>query len=109
MDRIILERNHTVCGLQLDVQKAQSKEGGQRSGGSMRSRQGPPPMSRSNYDGGYSNYQQNSYNDSYGQMPDNNYNGYNSNFNGGNGNPGPFSQGLVIKKWFFNDLNEFMI
>lgn len=95
MDRIILEKNHIVCGLPLDVQKAQSKDGSQRSNRNMRSRQGPPHMSRSNYDGGYNNYQQNTYNNPYEQMPDN---GYNSNFDGGNDNGGSFGQGFVKKK-----------
>ena len=31
MDKIILEKNHIVCGRQLDVQKAQSRDGSQRS------------------------------------------------------------------------------
>ncbi|CAF1251305.1 unnamed protein product [Adineta steineri] len=93
VDRIVLEKNHTICGQQLDVQKAQSKDRSQRSGGNMRGRSRPPYMSKSNYDGGYNNYQQNSYNDSYDQMPNNNYDGYNSNFSGGYDNGSSFGQG----------------
>jgi len=92
VDKIILEKNHIVCGRQLDVQKAQSRDASQRSG-NMRSRQGPPPMSRSNYNSGYNNYQQDSYNGQFGQMPNNNYNGYGTNFNDGNGNWTSFGQG----------------
>ena len=90
-----------VCGRPLDVQKAQTKDAMQRSGGGprgMRSRPGPPTMSRPNYNSGYDNYQQNNYNDPFGQMPNNNnYNGYNSNFQGHNGNDAPFGQGFVRK------------
>jgi hypothetical protein len=97
VDRVILEKNHVVCGRPLDVQKAQVKDGSQRSGGNnghMRSRQGPPSMSRQNYgDGGYDNYQQNNFGNPYGQMPNN---GYNPNYNGG----APFGQGLVKKRSF---------
>ncbi len=96
VDKIILEKNHCVCGRQLDVQKAQSRDGSQRSG-SMRSRQGPSSMSRSNYNSGYNNYQQDTYNGQFGQMPNNNYNGYGTNFNEGNGNWTSFGQGFVLK------------
>ncbi|CAF3252666.1 unnamed protein product [Rotaria sp. Silwood2] len=93
VDKIILEKNHIICGYQIDVQKAQSKDNPQRSSGNMRARQGPPSMSRSNYNDGYNNYQQNTFNGSYGQMPNNNYDGYNPNFNEGNGNRPAFGQG----------------
>ncbi|CAF3033886.1 unnamed protein product [Rotaria sp. Silwood2] len=102
VDKIILERTHLVCGRQLDVQKAQSRDASQRSG-NTRPRQGPPSTSRSNYnsggggggggDGGYNNYQQDNMNDPFGQMPNNNFNGYGSNFNEGNGNWTSFGQG----------------
>ncbi|CAF1495531.1 unnamed protein product [Rotaria sp. Silwood1] len=104
VDKIILEKSHVVCGRQLDVQKAQSRDGSQRSG-NTRSRQGPPSTSRSNYNsgggngggngggGGYNNYQQDNMNDPFGQMPNNNFNGYGSNFNEGNGNWTSFGQG----------------
>ncbi|CAF5090438.1 unnamed protein product, partial [Rotaria sp. Silwood1] len=50
VDKIILEKNHIVCGHQIDVQKAQSKDNAQRSGGNIRSQQGPSSsMSRPNY------------------------------------------------------------
>ncbi|CAF5082275.1 unnamed protein product, partial [Rotaria sp. Silwood1] len=66
VDKIILEKNHIVCGHQIDVQKAQSKDNAQRSGGNIRSQQGPSSsMSRPNYNRGYNNYQQNRFNDSY--------------------------------------------
>jgi hypothetical protein len=95
VDKIILERSHIVCGRQLDVQKAQSRDGSQRSG-NMRSRPGgPPAMSRSNYNSGYNNYQQDNFNGPFGAMPNNNYNGYGSNFNEGNGNWTSFGQGFV--------------
>ncbi|CAF1647940.1 unnamed protein product [Rotaria sp. Silwood1] len=94
VDKIILEKNHIVCGHQIDVQKAQSKDNTQRSGGNIRSRPGPSSsMSRPNYNRGYNNYQQNRFNDSYGQMSNNNYSGYNSNFNEGNNNRPTFGQG----------------
>jgi len=92
VDKIILEKSHIVCGRQLDVQKAQSRDASQRSG-NMRSRQGPPSMSRSNYTSGYNNYQQDNYNGQFGQMPNNNYNGYGTNFTEGNGNWTSFGQG----------------
>lgn len=92
VDKIILEKDHIVCGRQLDVQKAQSRDASQRTS-NMRSRQGPPPMSRSNYNNGYNNYQQDNFNSSFGQMPNNNFNGYGSNFNEGNGNWTSFGQG----------------
>ena len=99
MDKIILERNHIVCGRQLDVQKAQSREGAPRSGGSMRSRGGPPSMSRSNYNSGYNNnnnYQPDNMNGPFGQMQNNDFNGYGSNFNeSSGGNWTSFGQGLV--------------
>lgn len=95
VDKVILERNHLVCGRQLDVQKAQSRDGSQRSGGSMRSRPGPSSMPRSNYNSGYNNYQQDNFNDPFGQMQNNNYNGYGGNMNEGNGNWTSFGQGLV--------------
>jgi hypothetical protein len=96
VDKIILEKNHVVCGRQLDVQKAQSRDGSQRSG-NMRSRPGgPPSMSRSNYNSGYNNYQQDNYSGPFGQMQNNNsYNGYGSNFSEGNGNWTSFGQGFV--------------
>ncbi|CAF3785838.1 unnamed protein product [Rotaria sp. Silwood1] len=94
VDKIILEKNHIVSGHQIDVQKAQSKDNAQRSGGNIRSRPGPSSsMSRPNYNRGYNNYQQNRFNDSYGQMSNNNYSGYNSNFNEGNNNRPTFGQG----------------
>lgn len=99
VDKVILERNHTVCGRQLEAQKAQSRDGMQRSGGGggggMRGRGGPPSMYQSNYNSGYSNYQHDNYNGpgSYGHMPNNNYDGYGSNFNDGNGNWTSFGQG----------------
>ncbi|UJR15272.1 hypothetical protein I4U23_002226 [Adineta vaga] len=94
VDKVILERNHVVAGQQLVVQKSQAKTGSQRSSGNMRSRPGPSSMSRSTYNGGYNNYQQqNSFNNSYDQMPNNDYNGYSSNFNGGNNNGDAFGQG----------------
>ncbi|CAF1640412.1 unnamed protein product [Adineta steineri] len=100
VDKVILEKNHTVCSRQLDVQKAQSRDASQRPSGNMRARQGPPPMSRSNYNGGgggggggggynnNNNYQQDNLNGPgpFGQMQNNNYNGYGQNFNDGNGN-----------------------
>jgi len=92
VDKVILEKSHMVCGRPLDVQKAQSREGAQRSGG-MRGRQGPPAMSRSNYNSGYNNYQQDNFNGPFGQMQNNSYNGYGSNFNEGNGNWTSFGQG----------------
>ncbi len=101
MDKVILERNHLVCGRQLDVQKAQSRDGSQRSGGSMRSRPGPSSMPRSNYNSGYNNYQQDNFNDPFGQMQNNNYNGYGGNMNEGNGNWTSFGQGLVENLSFF--------
>jgi hypothetical protein len=65
VDRIILDKNHIVCGQQIGVQKAST----QRSSGNMRSRSGPPSMSRP-----YGNHQQqNTFNNSYRQMPNNNY------------------------------------
>lgn len=102
MDKIILEKSHNVNGRMLDVQKAQSRDGMQRSG-NMRSRPGPSSsMSRSNYDSGYNNYNnpnnypQDNYNNSpFGPIPTNNYNGYGSNFNDGNGNWTSFGQGFV--------------
>jgi hypothetical protein len=66
VDKIVLEKHHIVCGHQLDVQKAQSKDATQRSNSNMRSQQGPP--SRSNYNNSYDNYQQNSF-----DRPNNNY------------------------------------
>ena len=97
VDQVILEKNHMVCGRQLDVQKAQSRDGNQRPGGNMRSRQGLPSMSRSNYNAGYNNYQQNNFNgpSPFDPMSNNNYNGYNSDFNNGNGNWTSFGQGFV--------------
>ena len=89
-----------MCGRQLDVQKAQSRDTSQRSS-NMRSRQGPPPMPRSNYNSGYNNYQQDNFNGPFGQMPNNNFNGYGSNFNEGNGNWTSFGQGLVLNLIFF--------
>ncbi len=111
VDKIILEKNHMVCGRQLDVQKAQSRDGSQRSGGNMRSRQGPPSMSRSNYNSGYSNnnYPQDNFNGGpFGQMQNNNFNEYGgSNYNEGNGNWTSFGQGLVLKFGFIrNFLND---
>jgi hypothetical protein len=101
VDKVILERNHIVCGRQLDVQKAQSRDGTQRTGG-MRSRPGgPSSMSRSNYNSGYNNnnnnnyQQQDNFNDPFGQMQNNNFDGYGSNFNEGNGNWTSFGQGSV--------------
>jgi hypothetical protein len=94
VDKIILEKSHIVCGRQLDVQKAQSRDGSQRTG-NMRSRQGPPSMSRSNYNSGYNNYPQDNFNSPFGQMQNNNFNEYGSNFNEGNGNWTSFGQGLV--------------
>ena len=97
VDKVILEKNHHICGQPVDVQKAQPRDGSQRSG-NMRSRAGPSSsssMSRSNYNSGYNNYQQNDYNGQYGQMPNNDYNGYGSNFNDGNGNWTSFGQGFV--------------
>ncbi|CAF2095757.1 unnamed protein product [Rotaria magnacalcarata] len=93
VDKIILEKSHIVCGRQLDVQKAQSRDATQRSGNSRPPRQGPPSTSRPNYDGGYNNYPQDNMNDPFGQMQNNNFNGYGSNFNEGNGNWTSFGQG----------------
>ncbi|UJR31402.1 hypothetical protein I4U23_018896 [Adineta vaga] len=89
VDKAILEKTHTVCGRTLDAQKAQSRDASQRSTGNMRFRQGQPSMSRSNYNSGYNNYQQDNFNgpNPFGSMPNDNYNGgYGSNFNDGNGN-----------------------
>jgi hypothetical protein len=95
VDKIILEKSHIVCGRQLDVQKAQSRDASQRSG-NMRSRPGPSSMSRPNYNSGYNNYPQDNYNAPFGQTQNSNsYNGYGSNFNEGNGNWTSFGQGLV--------------
>lgn len=96
-----------VCGRQLDVQKAQSRDASQRSSNPRPPRQGPP-SSRSNYNSGYNNYPQNNMNDPFGQMPNNNFNGYGSNFNDGDGNWTSFGQGLVeiisVSKYFNNSL-----
>jgi hypothetical protein len=97
VDKIILEKTHVVCGRPLDVQKAQTKDGTQRSNGnirSMRARGGPPQMLRPNYNSGYDNYHQNNYNDPFAHMSNNHFNGYNPNFNPNNGGNGaPFGQG----------------
>ena len=83
-----------IGGRTIDVQKAQTREAVQRSNGNMRGRPGPPFMaSRPDYNSGYDNYQQqqDNYNTPYGMMPNNSYNGYSSDFNGGSG--APFGQG----------------
>lgn len=84
----------------------------------MRSRQGPPSMSRSNYNsgggggGGYNNnnnYQQDNFGGPFGQMQNNNYNGYGSNLNDGNGNWTSFGQGLVINLILFRNFQEIFL
>lgn len=105
VDKIILEKNHQVAGRNLDVQKAQTKDGPPRAPSNpMRGRLGGggpppppppplpalPPMSRPNYNTGYENYPPNNYNDPYPPMANNPYNGYSSDFNG---NGAPFGQG----------------
>lgn len=111
VDKIILEKNHNISGRAIDVQKAQSRDGPQRSG-NMRSRPGPSSsMSRSNFNSGYNNnnnnnsYQPDNFNNGpFGGMPNNNNynnNGYGSNFNDANGNWTSFGQGLVAKVFVF--------
>ena len=108
VDRVILEKTHLVCGRPINVQKAQVKDGSQRSG-HMRSRPGSSFMPGSQNGQHYNDHSQNYFNDSFDSIPNNNYRGYGSNNNQGNDGSTPFGQEFVeTSKVVFSKIIAFL-